>query len=113
MRRLLTPDDAAELLRVTPKVIRQWLREGRIPGVRLGRLWRIHPEELEQAVRAGFGAGKPLPAQEIALERETQPTPTANPRTPKKRAQARSMGRRRSESRKPRSQRADAASRKD
>jgi len=89
MKRLLTPDEVAELLAVTPKVIRAWLREGKIPGIRLGRLWRVDPEELEKAIRQGFG--KPLQKRKGTPQRKTPARPTRTTRKGKKRAQGRSM----------------------
>jgi excisionase family DNA binding protein len=47
MEKLLTPEDAAERLAVSPKTIRDWLRMGKLKGVRAGRLWRIREEDLE------------------------------------------------------------------
>jgi excisionase family DNA binding protein len=77
MTHLLTPDDAAERLAVTGNVVRQWLREGKIKGVRLGRLWRIHPEALETFLEKGF-------AQEPPKRKPRKPT-TAKPPKPKTR----------------------------
>jgi len=37
--KLLTPEEVAEHLAVSPKSIRKWLREGKLKGVRVGRLW--------------------------------------------------------------------------
>jgi excisionase family DNA binding protein len=47
MDKLLTPKDAAERLAVSPKSIRAWLRQGKLRGVRAGRLWRIRERDLE------------------------------------------------------------------
>ncbi len=47
MNPLLTPEQVAERLAVSPKMVRAWLREGKIPGIRLGRLWRVDPDALE------------------------------------------------------------------
>jgi excisionase family DNA binding protein len=44
---LLTPERAAQLLAVRPKTIRDWLKRGRLKGVRAGRLWRIRERDLE------------------------------------------------------------------
>ncbi|MGQ0550981.1 MAG: helix-turn-helix domain-containing protein [Armatimonadota bacterium] len=45
--RLLTPDQAAERLAISSKTVRNWLREGRLHGVKVGRLWRLRERELE------------------------------------------------------------------
>ncbi|MCG0278535.1 MAG: helix-turn-helix domain-containing protein [Thermanaeromonas sp.] len=47
MDRLLTPEEAAEILAVSPKSIREWLRQGKLKGVKAGRLWRIRERDLE------------------------------------------------------------------
>jgi len=44
---LLTPERAAQLLAVRPKTIREWLKRGRLKGVREGLLWRIRECDLE------------------------------------------------------------------
>ena len=51
--RLLKPEEVAERLAVSAKMVRSWLREGKLPGVRLGRLWRIDPQALEQFLKTG------------------------------------------------------------
>ena len=38
---LLTPNEAAEILRLSPFTIANMLRAGALPGQKLGRLWRI------------------------------------------------------------------------
>ena len=44
---LLTPERVAQLLAVRPKTIREWLKRGRLKGIRAGRLWRIREKDLE------------------------------------------------------------------
>ncbi len=56
MERLLTPEQAAERLAVSPKSVRAWLRQGRLIGVRVGRLWRIRERDLEAFLGAGSHA---------------------------------------------------------
>lgn len=48
---LLTPEEAAERLAVSPKTVRDWLRSGELKGVKVGRLWRIRPTDLEAFIR--------------------------------------------------------------
>ena len=67
---LLTPDEVAERLAVSPKIVRQWLRDGKLPGIRLGRLWRVNPDALERVLREGFGDWKPN-AEKRQSARET------------------------------------------
>jgi excisionase family DNA binding protein len=44
----LTVEEVAERLRVSPQVVRYWLKDGRLRGLRLGDRagWRIAPEDL-------------------------------------------------------------------
>jgi len=45
---LLAPEEAAARISVSPRSIREWLRKGKIKGVKAGRLWRIREKELEK-----------------------------------------------------------------
>jgi excisionase family DNA binding protein len=45
---LLTPEQVAERLAISRLTVMKWLREGRIPGQKLGRkTWRINPDDLD------------------------------------------------------------------
>ncbi|MHB8131633.1 MAG: helix-turn-helix domain-containing protein, partial [Mobilitalea sp.] len=44
---LLTVEEVAEFLRTTPTTIYRWLRSGKLPGVKLGKEWRIRKEVLD------------------------------------------------------------------
>jgi len=46
-KRLLRPEEVAELLQVSRRTVVRWLREGRLKGVRVGRLWRVREEDLD------------------------------------------------------------------
>ncbi|MGE5571881.1 MAG: helix-turn-helix domain-containing protein [Bacteroidota bacterium] len=55
--RLLTPEEAAQRMVVSPKTVRDWLRQGRLKGVKTGKLWRIRESDLADFVaRNAFGA---------------------------------------------------------
>lgn len=45
--KLLTPEEVAERLVMSPKTIRDWLRKGKLKGVKTGKLWRIRERDLE------------------------------------------------------------------
>jgi len=47
MEDLLTVEQAAAKLQIAPKTLKDWLRAGRIKGVRLGKLWRLKESDLE------------------------------------------------------------------
>jgi excisionase family DNA binding protein len=46
MNELLTIEEAAAKLKVTPKTVRNWIREGKIVAVKMGRFWRVTEEDL-------------------------------------------------------------------
>ena len=52
---LLTPEEAAGKLRISPFTLMDWLRRGTIRGVKLGRgpkaRWRVRLSEVESVVR--------------------------------------------------------------
>jgi excisionase family DNA binding protein len=47
---LYTPAEVARLLKVTPRAVQAWIRAGRLPARRYGRLYRVRAEDL-----AAFG----------------------------------------------------------
>lgn len=52
--RMLTVPEVVELLRVHPQTIREWLRVGKIKGVRLGGTkvgWRIPESEIQRLLK--------------------------------------------------------------
>jgi len=44
----LSPEEAAEYLKVNPQTIYRNLRRGRLPGGKVGRQWRIRKEDLDR-----------------------------------------------------------------
>jgi excisionase family DNA binding protein len=44
---MLDINRVAEILSASPTTVRRLLREGDIPSFRVGKLWRIKPEDLE------------------------------------------------------------------
>jgi excisionase family DNA binding protein len=45
--KLLTPKQVAEQLQMSRLTILHWLRTGKLPSVRLGKLYRIWQEDLD------------------------------------------------------------------
>jgi excisionase family DNA binding protein len=43
----LSAEDIAERLNVGSATVRKWLREGKLKGVRAGRLWRVKEIDLQ------------------------------------------------------------------
>ncbi len=44
---LMTPAQVGERLQLTERTVYEWLRDGRLVGLKLGRLWRVRPEDLQ------------------------------------------------------------------
>ena len=51
MEELLTVNEAGKLLRLNPETVARYIREGKIPGVKFGRVWRIEKEDLKRFIR--------------------------------------------------------------
>ena len=47
VEKLLTVEDAAKVLLVKPTTVREWLKAGKLKGMKMGRLWRVRESELE------------------------------------------------------------------
>jgi excisionase family DNA binding protein len=46
MSQLLTATDVAERCGITPQAIRRLCREGRVPHLRVGGVWRFDPDDI-------------------------------------------------------------------
>ena len=49
--KLLTPDQVAERLQMSKLTIMDYLRKGKLKGIKFGRLWRIREEALEEFIK--------------------------------------------------------------
>lgn len=47
----LTPVEVAERLRISERALREYLRTGRIPAIRIGKLWRITESTVDAILR--------------------------------------------------------------
>jgi putative molybdopterin biosynthesis protein len=58
---LLSPNEVAELLSVTPGAVRNWVRTGQLKGYRAGRLIRVNMKDVESFLEGrkpgGVGPG--------------------------------------------------------
>lgn len=50
---LLTPEEAAARLKISRVTVGDWLRSGKLKGVKVGRLWRIRESDLETFLKEG------------------------------------------------------------
>jgi excisionase family DNA binding protein len=78
MHDLFTAEQVAAILQLSPKTIKDWLRAGKLPGYKIGRVWRVRQEDLEafiQGARAWRGS-EAAPSQ----DRTTRGTSARSPR---------------------------------
>ncbi len=48
---LLTVEETAKYLKMSPQVIRRWLREKKLPGVKIGKEWRIDKADIDALMK--------------------------------------------------------------
>lgn len=53
--RVYTPQEVAELVKVNVRTVQEWIRTGKLPAMRYGRVYRIRADEL---AKFGQVAGK-------------------------------------------------------
>ncbi len=56
--KFLTPTDVAHSLQVNERTVTQWLRKGYLRGFKIGKEWRISPDDLQAFLEAS--ANKPM-----------------------------------------------------
>jgi excisionase family DNA binding protein len=44
----LTPQEVSDLLRVSIYTVRRWIKEGKLPAYKVGRVWRISKTDLDK-----------------------------------------------------------------
>lgn len=49
--RILTVEQSAEIMQVPANTVRKWLRNGKIPGKRIGKRWLIVESDLLASLR--------------------------------------------------------------
>ncbi len=52
MEKLLTPEEAADILGISVYTLKDFLRAGKLPGVKVGKLWRIEEIALKAYIEA-------------------------------------------------------------
>ena len=50
--KLLTPTDVANRLQVNERTVTTWLRKGHLRGFKIGKEWRISPDDLQAFLKA-------------------------------------------------------------
>jgi len=54
MNELLTAEQAAATLQLSPKTIKGWLRAGKLMGCKIGRQWRVREVDLEAFIQTSL-----------------------------------------------------------
>ncbi len=45
-----SPEDIGEQFNIKPATVRKWIREGKIKAIKMGALWRISEEALQEFI---------------------------------------------------------------
>lgn len=53
VQRLLSPVEVANTLQLKPDTIRILLRTGKLRGIKIGKVWRVRIQDLEEFIQAG------------------------------------------------------------
>lgn len=56
--KLLTPEEVAEKFSVTVNTVRDWLRTGELPGIKIGKIWRVRQQELNEFIDSKVRKGE-------------------------------------------------------
>ena len=80
---LLTVEQAAGRLQITPYTVRRWISEGKLHAVRPGRTWRIPKESLGNLLKSNAIQTSPLSnALEMARKRDARQSKLIKPSPP-------------------------------
>ena len=67
---LLSTDEVAHILGLSPFTVRRLLREGELPGRKVGkRQWRVRRADLDEYLSASGASARPQTPQDIVPER--------------------------------------------
>ena len=48
-----SPEEVSEQFNVKQATVRKWLREGKLKALKLGGLWRISEDQLQEFIKGG------------------------------------------------------------
>lgn len=51
MEEFYTAEEVAQKLKVSPNVVRRWIREKKLKAVKVGRLWRVPESTLREFLK--------------------------------------------------------------
>jgi excisionase family DNA binding protein len=74
---MYSAEEAAQLLGLQVRTVRNYVREGLLPGVRIGKQYRIARGDLEAFTTGGLARGEGAVSERLELEAPTQNQPSA------------------------------------
>jgi excisionase family DNA binding protein len=66
----LTVAEVAEMLKLNPQTVRNWIDQGSLPAVRVGRRVRILRSDFERLVEEGYSSGGTPAARQVSPSAE-------------------------------------------
>jgi excisionase family DNA binding protein len=79
MNHLLTIEEAAGRLKIAVKTMREWLRTRKLPGVKMGKYWRVREQDIEAFVTSRLRlAPEPAVEHPSGMTASTQANAPAN-----------------------------------
>jgi|WetSurMetagenome_2_1015567.scaffolds.fasta_scaffold00638_7 excisionase family DNA binding protein len=73
--KLLTPEQVADILQIHVLTVYNYIRKGKFEAVRLGRTYRIDPEDLERFVQSNKSCKTEIAEKNTAVELTKNPFP--------------------------------------
>ena len=73
---LLKIKEVAERFQVAPRTVRQEIKKGNLPAIKIGRIWRIHADSLNLYLQENETTNKPPLGCLPGSEREGDKTET-------------------------------------
>lgn len=68
--KLLTSEQVSQILQVHPFTVLKYIKEGKLKGIKLGRVWRIRESDVEKFLEERFMAS---PSDKKDTSQETAP----------------------------------------
>jgi excisionase family DNA binding protein len=87
MDEILEPKEVAQLLKVNHRTVVRWAEQGKLPGFKLGDLWRFRREAIEEYIRqlekgtitfADANLQEEKPTVKKSAPKDSSGTPSAN-----------------------------------
>src|SRR6201990_1156948 len=62
----LTVAEVAEMLKLNQQTVRNWIDQGSLPALRVGRRVRIKRSDFERILEESYSAGTPAPSRRVS-----------------------------------------------